>query len=105
MQPRGDVVPELVRHQDGEEGPRELRRVGEGDANLDDRFVPAGYVEEFASLIPGAGMAIISDAAHMVPYEQPADVFRTLDGWITAGAFSDEAEAASGQKMRQKVKG
>jgi hypothetical protein len=34
----------------------------------------------------------------MVPYEQPADVFRKLDGWIGAGAFSDEAEAASGQK-------
>jgi pimeloyl-ACP methyl ester carboxylesterase len=73
-------------------------------AGADDRFVPASYVEEFASLVRGAGMAIIPDAAHMVPYEQPADVFRKLDGWISAGAFSDDAEAASGQKMRQKVK-
>jgi pimeloyl-ACP methyl ester carboxylesterase len=53
-------------------------------AGADDRFVPASYVEEFASLIRGAGMAIIPDAAHMVPYEQPAEVFRELDGWITA---------------------
>jgi len=74
-------------------------------AGADDRFVPASYVEEFASLIRGAGMAIIPDAAHMVPYEQPADVFRKLDGWISAGAFSDKAEATSGQTMRQKVKG
>jgi pimeloyl-ACP methyl ester carboxylesterase len=50
-------------------------------AGADDRFVPARYVEEFAARIPGARTAIVADAAHMVPYEQPAEVFRLLDGW------------------------
>ena len=53
-------------------------------AGADDRFVPASYVEEFASRIRDAGMAIIPDAAHMVPYEQPAEVFGKLDGWVAA---------------------
>ena len=53
-------------------------------AGADDRFVPASYVEEFASRIRDARMAIIPDAAHMVPYEQPAEVFGKLDGWVAA---------------------
>jgi pimeloyl-ACP methyl ester carboxylesterase len=50
-------------------------------AGADDRFVPAPYVEEFAARIPRARAAIIPDAAHMVPYEQPAEVFRLLEAW------------------------
>jgi pimeloyl-ACP methyl ester carboxylesterase len=53
-------------------------------AGADDRFVSASYVEEFAARIPGARKAIIADAAHMVPYEQPGEVFRLLDGWPDA---------------------
>jgi pimeloyl-ACP methyl ester carboxylesterase len=51
-------------------------------AGADDRFVPARYVEEFAARISGAQTAILPDAAHMAPYEQPVDLFRALDGWL-----------------------
>src|SRR5262245_27184611 len=53
-------------------------------AGADDRFVPSRYVEEFAARIPAARTAIIPDAAHMAPYEQPADLFGTLDRWMGA---------------------
>jgi pimeloyl-ACP methyl ester carboxylesterase len=51
-------------------------------AGADDRFVPASYVDQFAALISGARKAIVPDAAHMVPYEQPVEVFRLLDSWV-----------------------
>jgi pimeloyl-ACP methyl ester carboxylesterase len=44
----------------------------------DDRFVPAIYAEEFAAAIAGARKAVIADAAHMVPYEQTAEVVRLI---------------------------
>jgi pimeloyl-ACP methyl ester carboxylesterase len=39
---------------------------GEGD-----RMVPPVYAERWASLMPGAKVAMIPDAGHMVPWEQP----------------------------------
>jgi len=45
----------------------------------DDAFVPAIYADEFAAAIPGARKAVIADAAHMVPYEQPAEVMRLVE--------------------------
>jgi pimeloyl-ACP methyl ester carboxylesterase len=53
-------------------------------AGADDRFVPSRYVEEFAARIPNARTAIIPDAAHMAPYEQPTDLLGLLDGWLKA---------------------
>jgi pimeloyl-ACP methyl ester carboxylesterase len=44
----------------------------------DDAFVPAIYADEFANAITGARNAVISDAAHMVPYEQTAEVMRLI---------------------------
>ena len=44
----------------------------------DDAFVPAIYADEFANAITGARKAVISDAAHMVPYEQTAEVMRLI---------------------------
>jgi pimeloyl-ACP methyl ester carboxylesterase len=44
----------------------------------DDAFVPAIYADEFANAITGARKAVISDAAHMVPYEQTAEVMQLI---------------------------
>jgi pimeloyl-ACP methyl ester carboxylesterase len=48
----------------------------------DDAFVPALYADEFAGAIRGARKAIIADAAHMAPYEKPAEVFHLLDAFV-----------------------
>jgi pimeloyl-ACP methyl ester carboxylesterase len=45
----------------------------------DDAFVPAIYADEFAAAIPGTRKAVIADAAHMVPYEQTAEVMRLIE--------------------------
>ncbi len=51
-------------------------------AGADDAFVPALYADEFANAIGGAKKAVIPGAAHMAPYEKPAEVFALLDGFI-----------------------
>jgi pimeloyl-ACP methyl ester carboxylesterase len=38
----------------------------------DDRLIPPVYAERWAELLPRARVAMIADAGHMVPYEQPA---------------------------------
>ena len=53
-------------------------------AGAEDRFVTEPYVEAFGRHIPGARTAIVPDAAHMVPYEQPAAVLRIVDDWLDA---------------------
>jgi pimeloyl-ACP methyl ester carboxylesterase len=45
----------------------------------DDAFVPAIYADEFAAAIPGARKAVIADAAHMVAYEQMAEVVKLIE--------------------------
>jgi pimeloyl-ACP methyl ester carboxylesterase len=52
----------------------------------DDAFVPALYADEFAGAIEGARKAIIAKAAHMAPYEKPAEVFALLDAFMRTGA-------------------
>jgi pimeloyl-ACP methyl ester carboxylesterase len=37
-----------------------------------DRLIPPVYAERWAELLPRARVAMIADAGHMVPYEQPA---------------------------------
>jgi pimeloyl-ACP methyl ester carboxylesterase len=53
-------------------------------AGADDRFVPAAYVEAFGRHIAGARTAVVPDAAHMVPYEQPAAVLSLVGEWLNA---------------------
>lgn len=48
----------------------------------DDGVIPSIYAGEFAGAIRHARKAVIADAAHMVPYEQPAQVFRLLDDFL-----------------------
>ena len=48
------------------------------------QFVPAAYADDFAAAIRGARKAIIADAAHMAPYEKPAEFFRLLDDFLAA---------------------
>jgi len=43
----------------------------------EDRVTPPVYGERFRDAIPGARLALIDDAGHMAPYEQP-DVFVSL---------------------------
>jgi pimeloyl-ACP methyl ester carboxylesterase len=47
-------------------------------AGADDAFVPALYLDDFASTIPRARSVSIADAAHMVPYERMDDVHRAV---------------------------
>lgn len=64
---------------------RRLPRITAGTlvvAGADDAFVPALYAGEFATAIAGAEKAVIPGAAHMAPYEKPAEVFALLDGFI-----------------------
>ena len=44
----------------------------------------AGALHEVKPAIAGARTAIVPDAAHMVPYEQPAAVLRIVDEWLNA---------------------
>jgi pimeloyl-ACP methyl ester carboxylesterase len=53
-------------------------------AGADDRFVPAAYLEAFGRGIAGARTAIVPDAAHMVPYEQPAAFSRLMGELLNA---------------------
>ncbi len=48
----------------------------------DDAFVPALYADEFAGAIRGARKAVIADAAHMAPYEKPAEVLALLEKFL-----------------------
>ena len=41
--------------------------------------MPAVYADEFAAAIPAARKSVIADAAHMVPYEQTAEVMRLIE--------------------------
>jgi len=50
----------------------------------DDAFVPAIYADEFATAIAGAQKAVIANAAHMAPYEQPAEVQKRIDAFLAA---------------------
>jgi pimeloyl-ACP methyl ester carboxylesterase len=43
-----------------------------------DRIVPPAYAAEFARLIPGATIAMISECGHFPQIEQPASFIRTL---------------------------
>lgn len=50
----------------------------------DDRFVPAVYADDFAKSIAGASKAVIAGAAHMAPYEKPAEVLPLVEKFLAA---------------------
>lgn len=51
----------------------------------DDAFVPAIYADEFAATIPAARKAVITDAAHMVPYERTFEVMQLIEEQFANG--------------------
>lgn len=48
----------------------------------EDILTPPHLAEEMASLIPGARLAVIADAGHLPPMEQPAAVVALLRDWL-----------------------
>jgi len=48
----------------------------------EDKFVPALYADEFEGAIQGSRKTVIAGAAHMAPYEKPAEVLTLLDGFV-----------------------
>jgi len=66
---------------------RRLPRIGAPTLvvfGADDAFVPALYADEFANAIRGARRAVVPGAAHMAPYEKPAEVLRLVDDFVGA---------------------
>jgi pimeloyl-ACP methyl ester carboxylesterase len=51
----------------------------------DDGVIPPVYADEFAGAIHNARKAVIGGAAHMAPYEQPAEFFRLLWEFLGSG--------------------
>lgn len=47
-----------------------------------DALMPVELLEELASGIPGATLAIVEDSGHMAPLEQPEEVTELLRGWL-----------------------
>ena len=50
---------------------------GEGD-----RLVPPVYAKRWAELLPWATVAMVADAGHMVPYEQPEALAREVSNFL-----------------------
>ena len=47
-----------------------------------DKLIPPVYAERFRSLIPHAELALIDQAGHMVPYEQPTEFVRLTAAFL-----------------------
>lgn len=55
-------------------------RIGWGE---DDPWIPVGQASQLRRLIPGEPpVTVLKDAGHLTPVEQPAEVNRTLQGWL-----------------------
>lgn len=50
-------------------------------AAAQDRLCPVSRHEEIARLVPGAGLAVIEDCAHLSPLERPEQVSASLRAW------------------------
>ncbi len=50
----------------------------------EDKLIPTVYGERFAQLIPGARLALIEAAGHMVPYEQPEKTAAEIERFLSA---------------------
>jgi pimeloyl-ACP methyl ester carboxylesterase len=60
----------------------------------DDAVIPALYADEFAGAIRHAHKAVIANAAHMAPYEQPGEFFGLLDGFLRTVSPRQDAAVA-----------
>lgn len=47
-----------------------------------DKFIPPLYAERFKALIPHAEIALIDEAGHMLPYEQPAAAAEAIEKFV-----------------------
>ena len=53
-------------------------------AARDDRLCPVARHEEIARLVPGCGLVVLQDCAHLSPLERPDVVGTLLGRWLTA---------------------
>jgi pimeloyl-ACP methyl ester carboxylesterase len=49
-----------------------------------DKLIPPSYADRWAALVDGATVEVIPDAAHMLPYEQPAALSGAAARFLTA---------------------
>ena len=49
-----------------------------------DRFIEPVYAERWQELLPSAEIALVSEAGHMLPYEQPEAVLEALRKFLAA---------------------
>lgn len=47
-----------------------------------DRLIPSVYAEHFRALLPHAGLEVIEQAGHMLPYEQPEAFVSAVSGFL-----------------------
>jgi pimeloyl-ACP methyl ester carboxylesterase len=50
----------------------------------EDRLIPLVYAERWQQLVPGAKLAIVDAAGHMVPYEQPEKTAGEIERFLAA---------------------
>jgi pimeloyl-ACP methyl ester carboxylesterase len=70
-----------------EENERQLARLDVAVRVLwgaDDAWIPLATGERLASLIPGASLAVISDAGHLMHYDAPVALADELRAWLAA---------------------
>jgi pimeloyl-ACP methyl ester carboxylesterase len=48
----------------------------------EDRLMPPVYAERWKELVPQAEVALIEDAGHMLPYEQPEATARAISSFV-----------------------
>ena len=59
----------------------------------DDHFAPPDKAEDVQRCIPGAQLAVIDDAGHMLTSEQPAAFNRAVDAFLQAAAAMSALDA------------
>jgi len=60
-----------------------------------DRLIPLAHGEHYARHVPGAGLEVLEDCGHMVPFEQPAE----LAGRILSFLEPDPSAATGGPTL------
>jgi pimeloyl-ACP methyl ester carboxylesterase len=69
---------------------RRLHRIGAPALIIfgeEDAFVPSSYGERFAELLPDARCELVSDAGHMLQFEQPEAVDRLVSSFLGSAAL------------------
>ena len=50
----------------------------------EDRFIPPVYAERWQELLPSSELALVDEAGHMAPYEQPDAVLEAIQKFLGA---------------------